>query len=73
MPKKQWDLASTRSIQGAAEWLRKRGDAQVVLVIREGDWAVDADPALLPQDVCAAVRGVLPPLYDMMLKRKVKA
>ena len=70
--KKKWDLTSTHSLQGAALWVRKRAGAQVVLVVRDGDWAVDADPSLLPQEVCAAVRDVLPPLYDMMLQRKVK-
>lgn len=65
-------MSSTSSVQGAAEWLRKSGNAQVVLVIRKDDWAVDADPALLPQDVIAAVRDTLPPLYEMMLKRKAK-
>jgi len=70
--KKQWDLTSNHSLQGAAGWVRKRAGALMVLVIREDDWAVDADPALLPQQVVAAVRDVLPPLYDMMLKRKAK-
>jgi uncharacterized protein (UPF0216 family) len=70
--KKQWDLTSTHSLEGAALWVRGRARAKVVLVIREDDWAVDADPALLPQDVVAAVRDVLPVLYQMMLQRKVK-
>jgi hypothetical protein len=70
--KKKWDLTSTHSLEGAAGWIRTRARAKVVLVIREDDWAVDADPALLPQDVVAQVRDVLPVLYDMMLKRKAK-
>jgi hypothetical protein len=70
--KKQWNLTSTHSLEGAAAWIRKGSGAMVVLVIREGDWVVDADPALLPQEVCEAVRGVMAPLYDMILKRKAK-
>lgn len=59
-------------MEGAALWVRGRARAKVVLVIREDDWAVDADPTLLPQDVVAAVRDVLPVLYQMMLQRKAK-
>jgi hypothetical protein len=70
--KKKWDLTSPRSLQAAAEWLRVRADAQVVLVIRKGDWVVGADPALGPQEVRDAVRDVLPPLFDRMLRRGTK-
>ena len=72
MAKKKWDLTSTHSLQGAAGWVRKQSGAAVVLVIRKGDWAVDADPALLPQEVVGTVRDVLPPLYQMMLERRGK-
>lgn len=70
--KKKWDLTSTHSLEGAAGWVRKRSGAKVVLVIRAEDWAVDADPALLPQEVCSEVRDVLAPLYDAMLRGKGK-
>lgn len=68
----KWDLKSHSSVMGAAKWLRKGSEAQVVLILRAEDWAVDADPALLPQDVVNAVRDVLPPLYQAMLQARAK-
>jgi hypothetical protein len=43
---KQWDLTSTHSLEAAAEWLRVRSDALIVVVIRPGDGALAADPLI---------------------------
>ena len=70
--KKKWDLTSTHSLTGAAEWIRKRSGAVVVLVVRKEDFAADADPKLLPQEVCSEVNDVMAQLYQLMLARRSK-
>ena len=70
--KKKWDLTSTHSLEGAAEWIRTRSGAAVVLVVREGDWAASVNPSLLPQEACAKVNKVMAELYSMVLERKGK-
>ena len=32
--KREWDLTSTHSLEGAAEWIRKKAGAILVLVVR---------------------------------------
>jgi hypothetical protein len=49
--KKQWDLTSTHSLEGAAEWVRKLSGAAMVLVIRGEDVVFAVDP-LVPS--CAS-------------------
>ncbi len=70
--KKKWDLSSTRSMQAAAEWIRARGGAQIVLVIRKDDWAVAHDVSLAPLDVRDSVRDTLVPMLNAMLSKKGK-
>ncbi|MFZ0662143.1 MAG: hypothetical protein WAM66_05580 [Acidobacteriaceae bacterium] len=57
MSRKPWDLGSTHALEGAAEWIRKRSDAIVVMVVRGGDvaFAVAEDGA--PSDADVVVRG----------------
>lgn len=58
--KKKWDLTSPRSLQAAAEWLRGRAGAEVVLVIRANGWALAAQPGM---DAAAAQRAVQEALW----------
>ena len=50
MPNREWDLTSTSSLQGSAEWLRKKSGALLVVVIRVDDLAIAADPACAPRE-----------------------
>ncbi len=51
MAKREWDLTSTHSLEAAAEWLREKSGALIVVVIRPGDGALAADPLLDVVDV----------------------
>jgi hypothetical protein len=58
--KKGWDLTSLRSLESAAEWIRKNSVAQVVLVIRPGDVAFAVDPQIAPSAARELVELVMP-------------
>lgn len=51
MSKAKWDLTSTHSLEAAAEWMRVRADALIVVVIRPGDAVLAADPLIDVMDV----------------------
>ena len=51
MAKDKWDLTSTHSLEAAAEWLRKRSDALIVVVIRASDGSLAVDPLIDVIDV----------------------
>lgn len=51
MSKGKWDLTSTHSLEAAAEWLRERSGALIVVVVRSGDGALAADPLISVLDV----------------------
>lgn len=51
MSKGAWDLTSTHSLEAAAEWLRTKSDALIVVVIRPGDAVLAADPTIHALDV----------------------
>lgn len=70
--KKQWDLTSTHSLEGAAAWICNRSRAQVVLVIRADDWAEAHDEALSALEVRDKVRDMLAPMLDVLLRGKAK-
>ncbi len=70
--KKAWDLTATSSMSAAAEWLRKRGDAIVVLVIRAQDVAFSVDPLCSPRDAAELVKQELPQLRDQLLLQRLK-
>ncbi|MHB8303631.1 MAG: hypothetical protein ACYDC6_12450 [Acidobacteriaceae bacterium] len=42
--KKNWDLTSEHSLEGAAEWVRKKSDAVLVLIVRGEDVVFAVDP-----------------------------
>lgn len=58
--KKGWDLTSLRSLESAAEWIRTKGSAQVVLVIRPNDVAFAVDPQIAPRAARDLVELIMP-------------
>lgn len=63
--KPKWD----HSLEGAAQWIRKRSDALLVLVIRPNDVAFAVDPRLAPVDAIAAVCEEMPGLLQHLIQR----
>jgi hypothetical protein len=55
-----WDLTSLHSLEGAAEWIRKRSDAVFVLVVRGSDVAFAVAPDAKPKDCADVVELVMP-------------
>lgn len=62
--KRQWDLTSTHALEGAAEWIRKRSDAIVVMVIRGQDKAFAVADTCAPGDAADLVRDLLPEMVE---------
>jgi hypothetical protein len=58
--KKSWDLTSLHSLEGAADWIRKRANAQLVLVVRPDDVAFAVDPQIAPLAARELVELVMP-------------
>lgn len=56
----------------AAEWLRKRGDAILVVVIRAQDVAFSVDPRCSPLDAAELVRQELPQMRTQLELDRVK-
>lgn len=70
---KPWDLTSTQALEGAAEWIRKRADASVVLVVRGGDYAFAVDPKVKPDEAYDAAQEVLrDALNGLKVRRKAE-
>lgn len=76
---KPWDLASTHALTGAAEWIRKRSDAIVVMVVRSPqrrgpvagdpdergqDFAFAVAEECAPSDAAELVRELLPSMVE---------
>ncbi len=61
--KREWDLTSTHSLEGAAEWIRKKSGAALVLVVRGEDVVFAVDPAV-PRyvDAVTMVEAAMPEL-----------
>lgn len=59
---KDWDVTSLHSLEGAAEWIRNKSGALLVLVVRPEDVAFAVDPLIAPKDagdmVEVAMQGV---------------
>ena len=70
--KKKWDLTSTHAMGAAAEWLRKRGDAVVVVVIRANDVAFSVDPRCTPLDAVHLLQAELPALLRQLELDRVR-
>lgn len=61
--KREWDLTSTHSLEGAAEWIRKKADAVLVLIVRGEDVVFAVDPRV-PRyaDAATMVEAAMPEL-----------
>lgn len=70
--RKQWDLTSTHSLDGAAEWIRKRSDAIVVMVVRGRDMAFAVDERCAPADAAELVRDLLPRMVEDVNKDRAE-
>jgi hypothetical protein len=68
--KKGWDLTSLHSLKGAAEWIRKRANAQLVLVVRPEDLAFAVDPQIAPRAARELVELVMPDVQIYLDKRR---
>ena len=68
--KKPWDLTLTHSLEGAAEWIRKRSDALAVIVVRSRDYAFAVAPDLRPDEGYDAVLATLPGALDELRDRR---
>ena len=62
--RKQWDLTSVHALEGAAEWIRKRSGAIVVMVVRGQDKAFAVSPDVAPSDAAELVRDLLPEMVE---------
>jgi DNA-binding protein YbaB len=62
--KKQWDLTSRRSLESAAEWIRERSDAIVVVVVRGQDTAFAVHVDAAPADAAELVRDLLTQMVE---------
>lgn len=72
-PQNKQDLTTTSGISKAAAWLRKGGDAVIVVVIRAEDVAFSVDPRVAPRDAVDLVRRELPELLmHLQLERDKK-
>ena len=73
MSKPAWDLTSIRSLEAAAEWLRKKAGAQLVIVVRPGDVAFALDPQIKPADAVTMVEVAMPDGMREMEERRLEA
>lgn len=73
MPKKGWDLTSERSLDAAAEWIRKNSDALLVLVVRGKDVAFAVDQRVAPQDALTAVEVAMPEIVTKLEAQRTAA
>lgn len=64
MPKQAWDLTSTHALEGAAEWIRSRSDATVVMAVRGKDFAFAVAGDCAPTDAAELVRDLLEPMVE---------
>ena len=69
--RKPWDLTSTHALEGAAEWVRKRADATLVLIVRGKDYVFVAAPEVTPEQAYDAALFTLPDALDgLRVERK---
>ena len=58
--KKGWDLTSLHSLDSAAEWIRKKSGAPLVLLVRPEDIAFAVDGKIAPSAAREMVEYVMP-------------
>ena len=68
----KWDLTTTSGMSRAAAWLRKGGDAVVVVVIRAEDVAFSVDPRVAPRDAIELLKQELPALMEHLQTDRAK-
>lgn len=73
MSKRDWDLTSIRSLEAAAEWLRKKAGAQLVIVVRPEDVAFALDPEIKPADAVTMVEVAMPDGMREMEERRLES
>ena len=69
--KKAWDLTSTHSLEGAAEWVRKKSGALLVMVIRPEDAAFALDPAVRASDAMGMIEAAAPEMEASVRRQLV--
>ena len=57
--KRKWDLTSKHSLDAAAEWIRSRSDALLVLVVRREDFSFAVHAQVAPHDAADMVESML--------------
>lgn len=71
-----WDLTSPRSLDAAAEWVRAKSGALLVLVVRADaaaetkDVAFAVDPRIAPKDAAAMVEAAMPEIVAKLDERR---
>ncbi|MGC1780885.1 MAG: hypothetical protein WA708_00025 [Acidobacteriaceae bacterium] len=70
--KKPWDLTSTHAVEGAAEWIRKKSGARLVLVVRGEDVAFAVDPALRCAEAMTMVEVAMPELERSWIEQRAR-
>ena len=68
----KWNLSTTSGMSSAAAWLRKSGDAVVVVVIRAEDVAFSVDPRVTPRDAIDLLKQELPALMEHLQADRAK-
>ena len=68
----KWDLTTSSGMSSAAAWLRKSGDAVVVVVIRAEDVAFSVDPRVAPRDAIELLKQELPALMEHLQSDRAK-
>jgi hypothetical protein len=73
MAKRGWDLTSKRSMDAAAEWMRKNADALLVLVVRPEDFAFAVDGQIAPSAAADMVSSILDPMREQLAAERETA
>ncbi len=71
--KPSWDLTSQRSLTSAAKWVCEGSGALAVLVIREGDVAIWADPKVAPRDTLMLLETRIDKIRETLQERREAA
>jgi hypothetical protein len=61
---REWDMTSTHSLESAAEWIRSKSDALVVMVVSRTAYALAVHADLAPSDGAELVRDLLPAMIE---------
>jgi hypothetical protein len=67
-----WDLTSVNALQSAAEWMRKKSGAMLVIFVRADDLAISADPQLAPRDSVGLLEDRMPELHATLQAERTR-